>query len=147
MSPTSTSALLALGLLASNAGQAIASNSFRHDLHQKVHHDHARGLFPPPFGPPPTPQDENIYDHVVIGGGTAGLTIASRLAQSGAQVAVIEAGGLYQTQSLNEFPATDVLPVGSAPAPNPIDWGFQVTAAGANDRSIHYARGKCLGGS
>lgn len=34
------------------------------------------------------------YDYVVVGGGTAGLTVATRLAQDGRfSVAVIEAGG------------------------------------------------------
>lgn len=37
------------------------------------------------------------YDYVVIGGGTGGLAIAARLAESGTNsVAVIEAGGLYE---------------------------------------------------
>lgn len=37
------------------------------------------------------------YDYVVIGGGTGGLAVAARLAESGNNsVAVIEAGGLYE---------------------------------------------------
>jgi ribulose 1,5-bisphosphate synthetase/thiazole synthase len=42
------------------------------------------------------------YDYVVIGGGTAGLTIAARLAEiSNVSVAVIEAGGFYQQDNGN----------------------------------------------
>ena len=42
------------------------------------------------------------YDYVVIGGGTAGLTIAARLAEDpDVSVAVIEAGGFYQQDNGN----------------------------------------------
>jgi choline dehydrogenase len=42
------------------------------------------------------------YDYVVVGGGTAGLTIAARLAEnSDVSVAVIEAGGFYQQDNGN----------------------------------------------
>lgn len=42
------------------------------------------------------------YDYVVVGGGTAGLTIAARLAEDpNISVAVIEAGGFYQQENGN----------------------------------------------
>jgi choline dehydrogenase len=42
------------------------------------------------------------YDYVVVGGGTAGLTIAARLAEdNNITVAVIEAGGFYQMDNGN----------------------------------------------
>jgi ribulose 1,5-bisphosphate synthetase/thiazole synthase len=49
----------------------------------------------------PTQHDEKrqlaTYDYVIVGGGTAGLTMASRLSENSAiTVAVIEAGTLYQ---------------------------------------------------
>ncbi|KAL9078533.1 MAG: hypothetical protein Q9157_002556 [Trypethelium eluteriae] len=63
------------------------------------------------------------FDYVVVGGGTAGLTLATRLsANKSMSVAVIEAGGFYE-----------------------IDNGNYST--GYANRSAHYARGKTLGGS
>ncbi|KAK1981698.1 hypothetical protein LZ30DRAFT_781862 [Colletotrichum cereale] len=41
------------------------------------------------------------YDYVVVGGGTAGLTLASRLAATSASVAVVEAGGFYEVENGN----------------------------------------------
>lgn len=42
------------------------------------------------------------YDYVVAGGGTAGLTIAARLAEDeNTSVAVVEAGGFYQIDNGN----------------------------------------------
>lgn len=41
------------------------------------------------------------YDYVVVGGGTAGLAVAYRLAEDGlTSVAVVEAGGFYEVGSL-----------------------------------------------
>ena len=134
---------LSLGVFLSNAGEAIAGNGHSAYMHQKIHEEKQARDLPPPLG------NGNQYDYVVVGGGTAGPAVAARLAQGGFQVALVEAGEMYQTESLAEFPATDVLPVGSDPTPiNPIDWGFIANnVPGANGRNIHYARGKCLGGS
>ncbi|CAG8222710.1 unnamed protein product [Penicillium salamii] len=89
------------------------------------------------------------FDYVVVGGGTGGSALATRLAQSDLKVALIEAGGHYELESLAEVPAADVLPVGSDPkTKSPEDWGFVAhNVPGANGRDVHYARGKCLGGS
>lgn len=89
------------------------------------------------------------FDYIVVGGGTGGNVIATRLAQKSLKVALVEAGGLYQLESVAAVPAADVLPVGSDPNTKALhDWGFVAEkVAGANGRSIHYARGKCLGGS
>ncbi|EMC92904.1 hypothetical protein BAUCODRAFT_569073 [Baudoinia panamericana UAMH 10762] len=73
------------------------------------------------------------YDYVVIGGGTAGLTIATRLAQGGHTVSVIEAGGFYEVENGNRSVVPGLLGLPSSP--------------GADGRSIPYTRGKCLGGS
>ncbi|KAH8896368.1 choline dehydrogenase [Thozetella sp. PMI_491] len=94
-----------------------------------------------------------VYDYVIIGGGTAGLTLAARLSEeSEISVAVIEAGNYYQIDSplLLSTPMSGVGFTGTSPGDihQGIDWSF-VTAPqeGANHRQLHYARGKCLGGS
>ncbi|KAL9000157.1 MAG: hypothetical protein Q9188_005733 [Gyalolechia gomerana] len=111
------------------------------------------------------------FDYVVVGGGTAGLTIASRLAaDSSISVAVIEAGGFYEAEgNTSVVPGYCTVYAGTDPTDtNPsIDWNFltvpqAVSAAfavwdepesdrtlgqGANNRRLHYARGKTLGGS
>ncbi|KAH7018206.1 choline dehydrogenase [Microdochium trichocladiopsis] len=92
------------------------------------------------------------YDYVVIGGGTAGNAVAVRLAQAGHQVAVVEAGTFYEIAKplLGTTPAGDIIGVGSSMLDsNPlIDWEFQTEPqAGANNRKMHYLRGKALGGT
>ena len=90
------------------------------------------------------------FDYVVVGGGTAGITVAARLAQKDFDVALVEAGDYYELKSLTAFiPGADSLDTGASPTVHPtIDWGFVArNIPGANYRDIHYARGKCLGGS
>ncbi|KAJ5387386.1 hypothetical protein N7509_009927 [Penicillium cosmopolitanum] len=96
-----------------------------------------------------SPLADGTFDYVVVGGGTGGNAIATRLAQNSFKVVLVEAGGHYEVQSLAAVPAADVLPVGSDPdTSSAVDWGFVTKdQPGANGRSIHYARGKCLGGS
>lgn len=90
----------------------------------------------------------------MIGGGTAGLVMASRLSEI-ANVAVIEAGGLYELDNGNysvvpglaqssPFLATTE----SYPADPKMDWGYlSVPQTDAAGRIIHYPQGKTLGGS
>ncbi|KAE8155150.1 hypothetical protein BDV25DRAFT_169304 [Aspergillus avenaceus] len=89
------------------------------------------------------------FDYVVVGAGTAGVVVATRLAQKNHTVGLVEAGGLYEVQSLAAIPLAAVIPVGSkVNTKTSIDWGFTVEGQpGTNDRAIHYARGKCVGGS
>ncbi|RDW67184.1 GMC family oxidoreductase [Aspergillus mulundensis] len=93
---------------------------------------------------------QETFDYVVVGGGTAGVTLAVRLAEASHSVALIEAGTYYEDSwSLAAIPGADVIPVGSDPdAKFGADWGFVTTPQeGADGREIHFARGKCLGGS
>lgn len=65
----------------------------------------ASGLIGSHFGVPDIPK---TYDYVIVGGGTAGLVIARRLAANASlTVAVIEAGGFYELDNGNfsEIPA------------------------------------------
>ncbi|KAL8863150.1 MAG: hypothetical protein Q9178_000525, partial [Gyalolechia marmorata] len=57
------------------------------------------------FGVPGIPAS---YSYIILGGGTAGLTLARRLAaNTSVTVAVIEAGGFYETDNgnLSQIPA------------------------------------------
>ena len=69
------------------------------------------------------------FDYVIVGGGTAGLTIATRLAEnSSLSVAVVEAGGFYEIDNgnLSVVPGLAVWFSGSDPKDfQPlVDWGF-----------------------
>ncbi|KAK6833514.1 hypothetical protein PG987_008208 [Apiospora arundinis] len=95
---------------------------------------------------------DQTYDYVVVGGGTAGNAIAYRLAEAGHSVAVVEAGLFYEIAKpvLGTTPAGDIIGIGSSVLDSvpTVDWEFVTEPqAGANGRRVHYARGKCLGGS
>jgi choline dehydrogenase len=91
------------------------------------------------------------YDYVVVGGGTAGLAISSRLAQAGHSVAVIEAGSFYELGNSNMSQIPLFSPIGNGKSmadTNAVDWQFQTQPQTAMfGVKAHYARGKCLGGS
>jgi choline dehydrogenase len=76
------------------------------------------------FGLPGT---NATFDYVIVGGGTAGLALATRLADANLSVAVVEAGGFYETDNSNRsvvpgyatyFTGTD--PMDFQPL---VDWG------------------------
>ncbi|KAL0260752.1 hypothetical protein SLS55_004442 [Diplodia seriata] len=95
---------------------------------------------------------EKAYDYVVVGGGTGGNAIGVRLAEAGFSVAIIEAGGYYEIGKpvLGSTPAGGIVGIGANPLDSDplIDWVFTTEPqAGANNREVHYARGKCLGGT
>ena len=82
------------------------------------------------FGAPGT---NATFDYVIVGGGTAGLTIATRLASDPAiSVAVIEAGGFYEIDNGNRstVPGYANFYTGSDPRNYQplVDWGFTTVA-------------------
>lgn len=81
------------------------------------------------FGAPGT---NATFDYVVVGGGTAGLTIATRLAQNPTiSVAVIEAGGFYEIDNGNKSVVPGYANVYTGWDPKNyqplVDWGFVTT--------------------
>ncbi|KAE8444567.1 hypothetical protein EG329_014491 [Mollisiaceae sp. DMI_Dod_QoI] len=90
------------------------------------------------------PSCSNVYDFIIVGGGTAGLTVANRLSElSTITVAVIEAGG----KVFNNPNVTDVdgFTVGLDTS---IDWQYtSINQSHAAGQKIVYHSGKALGGT
>ncbi len=90
-------------------------------------------------------------DYIVVGGGSAGCIVARRLADSGAEVLLLEAGGpdtARFTADLFRLPAAVNLLHSVPPLHRRIDWGYRtVPQRYAFGRQIPQTRGKVLGGS
>ncbi|EAW09037.1 GMC family oxidoreductase [Aspergillus clavatus NRRL 1] len=86
----------------------------------------------------------NTFDYVVVGGGTAGIPIGTRLAEAGYTVAIVEAGGWYEDSE----PIISSTPAFGFANNAANDWGFVVEPQpGMGGRAFGYPRGKCMGGS
>ncbi|GAA3521807.1 GMC family oxidoreductase N-terminal domain-containing protein [Aeromicrobium panaciterrae] len=92
-------------------------------------------------------QLRNEADYVVIGAGSAGSAVASRLAASGASVILLEAGK-KDTSILVTKPGM-IGPMHSEPKiKKTVDWGYYTTPQKhMNNRVIPQTRGKVVGGS
>ncbi|MDD9908405.1 MAG: GMC family oxidoreductase N-terminal domain-containing protein [Ahrensia sp.] len=84
------------------------------------------------------------FDYVIVGAGSAGCALASRLSESGRySVALIEAGGRDSSPWIH-------IPVGYFKTMNhpQIDWRYKTQPdPGLNGRSLNWPRGRVLGGS
>ena len=86
----------------------------------------------------------NEFDYVVVGGGSAGCVVASRLSEDpNTSVCLLEAGGRGEGWIVNTPAATAIM------LPAPINnWMFDtVPQPGLNGRKGYQPRGKALGGS
>ncbi|KAJ7511291.1 alcohol oxidase [Mycena galericulata] len=85
------------------------------------------------------------YDYIVVGGGTAGLTVASRLSENeNVTVAVLEAG--FNAEDLPEVFVPGLS--GSGISSTTLDWAYpSVPQVNLNGRTIKMHAGKALGGS
>ncbi|KAK7445488.1 hypothetical protein VKT23_014905 [Stygiomarasmius scandens] len=110
--------------------------------------------FPPPDNCddlpfPPSEADiqgflSNDFDFIVVGGGTAGITIGARLAEAGNIVGVIEAGPFHRVDDLVDIPGLWQRNYGNGS----YDWNFEMAPqVHANNRSVAMPRGRMLGGS
>lgn len=84
------------------------------------------------------------FDYVVVGGGSAGSTLASRLSEDSTKsVCLIEAGGTGKGAIVRVPLGTGVMMTQKIN-----NWGFDtLPQAGLNGRKGYQPRGKCLGGS
>ena len=87
--------------------------------------------------------NDNTFDYIIVGGGTAGCLLANRLsADASKRVLLIEAGKKDDYHWIH-IPVGYLYCIG-----NPrTDWLYQTEPAdGLNGRSLRYPRGKVLGG-
>ncbi|KAG6828989.1 hypothetical protein H0H92_006061 [Tricholoma furcatifolium] len=85
------------------------------------------------------------YDFIIVGGGTAGLTLAARLSENPSiNIIVLEAGDNTIGEPLTSIPASFGQPLG-----NPrYDWAFMTSKQKySNNKEFVWPRGKGLGGS
>lgn len=90
----------------------------------------------------PADAQEQSYDYVICGAGSAGCVLANRLSEDGARVLLIEAGGPDNSEMIST-PMRLIELWGTK-----YDWGYQtVPQEHAANRQLFWPRGKTLGGS
>jgi choline dehydrogenase len=90
---------------------------------------------------------EHSADYIVAGAGSAGCVLARRLAQTGASVILLEAGGPDRTRLVRK-PGMIAIFHNVPALKKRLDWGYYTAPqAGALGRRIPQPRGRVLGGS
>lgn len=84
------------------------------------------------------------FDFLIVGGGTAGLAVASRLSENASlKVGVLEAGLEVYDNERVDIPGWFGTTLGTE-----LDWQFETTPqAGLGGRTLPWPRGKGLGGT
>jgi choline dehydrogenase len=90
---------------------------------------------------------ERSADYIVAGAGSAGCVLARRLAETGATVILLEAGGPDRTRLVRQ-PGMIAIFHNVPALKKRLDWGYcTAPQAGALERRIPQPRGRVLGGS
>src|ERR1700724_1909283 len=90
---------------------------------------------------------EQTADYVVAGAGSAGCVLARRLAESGASVILLEAGGPDRTRLVRK-PGMIAIFHNVPALKKRLDWGYSpAPQTAARGRRIPQPRGRVLGGS
>ena len=83
----------------------------------------------------------DTYDYVIVGAGSAGCALAYRLVESGARVALLEAGGSARSFRLR-------IPAGLAMMAPGYNWRYEAEPDPTRDGFVdHWAAGRVVGGS